>query len=72
MLINADSKKFLLSIRFSLRNSETKYQISLHLVKRHLCTVKFEDISSFCNVYTFVSTGKKTVKEIISYVVKMD
>lgn len=37
-------------------------------------TVKFEDnnISSFCNVYTFVSAGKNTVKEIISYVVRMD
>ncbi|WP_077212476.1 hypothetical protein [Bacillus dakarensis] len=37
-------------------------------------TVKFEDdnIYSFCNMYTFVSAGKNTVKEITSYVIKMD
>lgn len=37
-------------------------------------TVKFEDnnIYSFCNVYTFVSAGKNTVKDITSYVIKMD
>ncbi len=36
--------------------------------------VKLEDRSvySFCNVYKFVSPGKKTIKEITSYVVKMD
>lgn len=35
---------------------------------------KLEDnnIYSFCNVYTFVSAGKNKVKEITSYVIKMD
>jgi hypothetical protein len=37
-------------------------------------TVKFEDnsIYSFCNVYTFVSAGKNTIKDITSYVINMD
>ncbi|PLR73201.1 hypothetical protein [Bacillus sp. UMB0728] len=37
-------------------------------------TVKFEDhhTDSFCNVYTFVSAGNNTIKEIISYIIKMD
>lgn len=36
--------------------------------------LKLEDnnIYSFCNVYTFVSAGKNKVKEITSYVIKMD
>ncbi len=37
-------------------------------------TLKFEgnNIYSFCNVYTFVSAGKNTIKEITSYLIKMD
>lgn len=37
-------------------------------------TVKLEDgsIYSFCNVYAFVSAGKNIIKEITSYVIKMD
>ncbi len=36
--------------------------------------VKFEDkrIYAFCHVYTFVSAGKNTVKDITSYVINMD
>lgn len=37
-------------------------------------TVKLEDgsIYSFCNVYDFVSAGKNIIKEITSYVIKMN
>jgi hypothetical protein len=34
--------------------------------------LKDNNIYSFCNVYTFVSAGKNKVKEITSYVIKMD
>ncbi|WP_226578013.1 hypothetical protein [Halobacillus litoralis] len=37
-------------------------------------TIKFEDHTtySFCNVYTFVSAGKNTIKDITTYAIKMD
>lgn len=37
-------------------------------------TIKMENKAtySFCNVYNFVSAGKKTIKGITSYVIKMD
>ncbi len=37
-------------------------------------TVRFgeDSVYSFCNVYTFVSAGKNTIKEITSYVIKMN
>lgn len=37
-------------------------------------TIKLEDNSvySFCNIFTFISPGKNTIKEITTYVIKMD
>ncbi|QDP40369.1 hypothetical protein [Radiobacillus deserti] len=37
-------------------------------------TIILEDntIYSFCNVYTFVSAGKSTIKEITTYAIKMN
>lgn len=55
-------------------------ELEIHKIITHGYTaaangsVKLEDNSfySFCNVYAFVSAGKNTIKEITSYVIKMD